>query len=123
MKKIKIFECFAGIGAQHKALTNLKKLNKLDFEVVGISEWYISAIIGYTLIHYNNEFHSFDISNISLYVICYPFYFSFFPHFLQYSSKYIFFVLQFEQIIAIYYPLLLYCTAFICKVNMDYSSD
>ncbi len=65
MKKIKIFECFAGIGAQHKALTNLKKLNKLDFEVVGISEWYISAIISYTLIHYNNEFHSFDISNIS----------------------------------------------------------
>lgn len=53
MGKIKIFEAFAGIGAQSAAL---KKLN-LDFEVVGISEWFINALLAYDAInHYNEDF-------------------------------------------------------------------
>ena len=47
MKKLKVFETFAGIGAQTKALTNIG----IDFEVVGTSEWFIDAIIGYNAIH------------------------------------------------------------------------
>lgn len=51
MKKIKIFEAFAGIGAQSAAL---KKLN-LKYEVVGISEWFINALLAYDAIHHHNE--------------------------------------------------------------------
>ena len=51
MKKIKIFEAFAGIGAQSAAL---KKLN-LDYEVVGISEWFINALLAYDAIHHYSE--------------------------------------------------------------------
>lgn len=51
MKKIKIFEAFAGIGAQSAAF---KKLN-LDYEVVGISEWFINALLAYDAIHHYNE--------------------------------------------------------------------
>ncbi len=47
-KNIKLFESFAGMGAQHKALSNL---NNVEFEVVGTSEWFIDAIIAYDLIH------------------------------------------------------------------------
>ena len=51
MGKIKIFEAFAGIGAQSAAF---KKLN-LDYEVVGISEWFINALLAYDAIHHYNE--------------------------------------------------------------------
>ncbi|MCD5380518.1 DNA cytosine methyltransferase, partial [Candidatus Gracilibacteria bacterium] len=42
-KKINLFEAFSGIGSQHRALENI------GFEVtsVGISDWYIDAIIAY----------------------------------------------------------------------------
>lgn len=64
---MKIFETFAGLGAQHKALTNLKKNKKIDdFEVVGISEWYINGIISYAKIHYKNEFDNILNSDVSL---------------------------------------------------------
>ena len=43
MKKLKVFEAFAGIGAQASAL---KRLN-IDYEIVGISEWFIDAILCY----------------------------------------------------------------------------
>ena len=46
-KKLRVFEAFAGIGAQHSAL---KRIN-IDFEVVGISEWFINAILAYDAIH------------------------------------------------------------------------
>lgn len=42
-KKLKVFEAFAGIGAQASAL---KRLN-INFEIVGISEWFIEAILCY----------------------------------------------------------------------------
>jgi len=45
--KLRVFEAFAGIGAQ---ATALERLN-LDYEVVGISEWYTDAIICYDALH------------------------------------------------------------------------
>ena len=39
-RKLRVFEAFAGIGAQAAAL---KKLN-IDYEIVGISDWFIDAI-------------------------------------------------------------------------------
>ena len=51
MKKLRVFETFAGIGAQHKALSNLKEKGIIDYEVVAISEWDIDAIIAYNAIH------------------------------------------------------------------------
>ena len=53
MKKIKLFEAFAGIGSQYKALKNISKDKKWDIEVVGIVEWYVDAIIAYLAIHHN----------------------------------------------------------------------
>lgn len=46
-KKLKVFEAFAGIGAQHSAL----KRAKINFEIVGISEWFINALLAYDIIH------------------------------------------------------------------------
>lgn len=46
-KKLRVFEAFAGIGAQHSAL---KRAN-LNFEIVGISEWFINALLAYDAIH------------------------------------------------------------------------
>ena len=56
MLKVKVFESFAGIGAQTEAMKNLmlnneflKKLGidpeKIKFQSVGTSEWFIDAII------------------------------------------------------------------------------
>lgn len=38
MKKLKVFETFAGIGSQHKALEYLKSKYGYDYEVVATSE-------------------------------------------------------------------------------------
>lgn len=51
MKKIKVFETFSGIGAQHSALSNLKSKGILDYEVVGTSEWDVYAVQSYAAIH------------------------------------------------------------------------
>ena len=45
--KLKVFEAFAGIGAQAAAL---KRMN-IDYEIVGISDWFIDAIECYAAIH------------------------------------------------------------------------
>ena len=47
---INVFEAFAGIGAQHKAISNICKKY---FKVVGISEWDARAIIAYAKIHHS----------------------------------------------------------------------
>lgn len=49
--KLRVFEAFAGIGAQHSAL---KRLN-INFEIVGISEWFINALLTYDAIHSNQD--------------------------------------------------------------------
>lgn len=49
-KKLRVFEAFAGIGAQAAAL---KKLG-IKYEIVGISDWFIDAIECYATIHCQN---------------------------------------------------------------------
>lgn len=47
-RTLKIFEAFAGIGAQATALERLG----VKFEVVGISDWFVDAIICYDALHH-----------------------------------------------------------------------
>lgn len=58
MKKIRVFEAFAGIGAQRRALQNVMT-NK--YEIVGLADWYVPAIMVYETIH--NGFSKKDINN------------------------------------------------------------
>ena len=51
MKKLRVFEAFAGIGAQHSAL----KRTNINFEIVGISEWFINALLTYDAIHSSED--------------------------------------------------------------------
>lgn len=46
-KTLRVFEAFSGIGAQYSALEKAK----LNFEIVGISDWFIDALIGYDALH------------------------------------------------------------------------
>ena len=39
-RKLRVFEAFAGIGAQASALSRMN----IDYEIVGISDWYIHSI-------------------------------------------------------------------------------
>ena len=56
MKTLRVFEAFAGIGAQYSALKNLANRNpEYKFKVVGISEWFINALLAYKNIHYPNQ--------------------------------------------------------------------
>lgn len=50
-RPLRVFEAFAGIGAQHSAL---KRAN-INFEIVGISEWFINALLVYDAIHNEEE--------------------------------------------------------------------
>ncbi|MCP4336854.1 MAG: DNA cytosine methyltransferase [Mycoplasma sp.] len=52
-------ETFAGIGAQHKAITNIKEETTYKFEVIKTSEWDSRAIIAYSLIH-----HDYNIEQV-----------------------------------------------------------
>lgn len=46
-RKLRVFEAFAGIGAQHSALERAG----LNYEIVGISDWFINALLAYDAIH------------------------------------------------------------------------
>ncbi len=48
--KLRVFEAFAGIGAQASALERMN----IDYEIVGISDWFIDAIECYSAIHCND---------------------------------------------------------------------
>jgi len=50
-RKLKVFEAFAGIGAQAAALKRLH----IDYEIVGISDWFVDAIECYAAIHVPNK--------------------------------------------------------------------
>ena len=52
-KVIRVFETFAGIGAQHKAITNI---SGNFFEVVQTSEWDVRAVLAYSQIHNKKKF-------------------------------------------------------------------
>lgn len=62
-KKIKLFEAFAGIGSQYRALNNISKKKQWDIEVVGMIEWFIPAISAYIEIHDNNDFKEWKKQN------------------------------------------------------------
>lgn len=49
-KKLRVFEAFAGIGAQASALKRVC----INFEIVGISEWFIDALNCYDALHNEN---------------------------------------------------------------------
>ncbi|WP_416322282.1 DNA (cytosine-5-)-methyltransferase N-terminal subunit [Mycoplasmopsis felis] len=51
MNKITIFETFAGIGSQIKALKNISNKFNLKVESLGFVEWYLDAIISYEIIN------------------------------------------------------------------------
>ncbi len=57
--KLRIFEAFAGMGAQRKALEN----NKMNYEVAGMAEWFIPAIVSYQAIHNNLKITEKDRKN------------------------------------------------------------
>lgn len=49
-RKLRVFEAFAGIGAQASALSRMN----IDYEIVGISDWFMDAIECYAAIHCSN---------------------------------------------------------------------
>lgn len=51
-KKLRVFEAFAGIGAQTTALDRIG----IDYEVVGISEWFIEALHCNYALHKKDEY-------------------------------------------------------------------
>ena len=61
---LRVFEAFAGIGAQATALKRLKpfleELN-VDCEIVGISEWFVNALIAYDKLHCDSGQPEFEI--------------------------------------------------------------
>ena len=50
-KTLKVFEAFAGIGAQNSALKRIG----INYEIVGISDWFTDAIICYDAIHRSHQ--------------------------------------------------------------------
>lgn len=73
MGKINIFEAFAGIGSQNRALSNIG----LDYKIIGTSEIDVDAIISYASIHnglneYNehffNDYNFVDIKDKKEYI-------------------------------------------------------
>lgn len=57
-KPLRIFEAFAGMGAQRKALSN----NKDNFVVAGMAEWFVPAIISYQAIHNGLNANKIDLT-------------------------------------------------------------
>lgn len=49
--KLRVFEAFAGIGAQASALERIG----INYEIVGISDWFIDAVICYDTIHHHKD--------------------------------------------------------------------
>lgn len=55
-KTINLYESFAGIGSQHKALTRISQMQGFDVNLVGITEWDMYAVLAYLDIHYPGEY-------------------------------------------------------------------
>ena len=51
-KQIRLFEAFAGIGSQLKALKNIENECNLEVISLGACDFYIDAIVAYMSIHY-----------------------------------------------------------------------
>lgn len=65
-KKLRVFEAFAGIGAQASALNRMN----INYEIVGISDWFIDAIECYAAIHCHDKKISVpqDIAEVDAYL-------------------------------------------------------
>jgi len=61
---LRVFETFAGIGAQRKALEILKQKINLDYKIVATSEWDIYANISYNAIHFDNDIEISKVKTI-----------------------------------------------------------
>lgn len=75
MKKLKVFECFAGVGSQRMALRNLN----IEHEVVGISEIDKFALKSYEAIHGDcpnfgdiSKINPNDLPNMDLFTYSFP---------------------------------------------------
>ena len=51
-KNITLYEAFAGIGSQYKALKNISSEMNWNVKLVGMIEWFIPAIIAHYAIHF-----------------------------------------------------------------------
>lgn len=63
-KEIKLFEAFAGIGSQHKALDNISKKMNWTIKSVGIIEWFVPAICAYVELHSKSKKVSFNDKDV-----------------------------------------------------------
>nr|4DKJ_A Chain A, Cytosine-specific methyltransferase [Malacoplasma penetrans HF-2] len=54
IKVIKVFEAFAGIGSQFKALKNIARSKNWEIQHSGMVEWFVDAIVSYVAIHSKN---------------------------------------------------------------------
>ena len=64
--EITLFEAFAGIGAQHKALKNLQKKGfNIEYKIKAICEWDINANSSYLAIHGENKTKEKNICGIN----------------------------------------------------------
>lgn len=70
-KKLRVFEAFSGIGAQASALERMN----INYEIVGISDWFIDAIECYAALHCRDvEFEvPEDIAEVDKYLSKYTF--------------------------------------------------
>lgn len=60
MKKIiNVFEVFAGVGSQLRALKNIEEELGVEIKSLGLVEWYIDAIVSYQTIHSHEEKNSY----------------------------------------------------------------
>ena len=68
---LRVFEAFAGIGAQAAAL---KRMN-INYQIVGISDWFIDAIECYAAIHCSKKEVAVpeDIAEVDEYLSKYTF--------------------------------------------------
>ncbi len=70
-KNITLYEAFAGIGSQYKALKNISSEMNWNVKLVGMIEWFIPAIIAHYAIHFgvpNVENYS-DFKYIYIYIL------------------------------------------------------
>ena len=70
-RKLRVFEAFAGIGAQAAALKHMN----IEYEIVGISDWFIDAIECYAAIHCSDKVVEIpeDIAAVDEYLSQYTF--------------------------------------------------
>lgn len=66
-QNITLYEAFAGIGAQYKALKNIANEMNWNVKLVGMIEWFIPAIIAHYAIHFGVPTNTLDDQYIYIY--------------------------------------------------------